>query len=283
VRAALIGLLLLGALAVPAAGSTRATDPPRIVPWHLIGNIGLGMSRSRVERLYGPGSVVLSPPRDALVWRYRGRGAIDVEYDLNNDVAAVETASPAYATRSGIRIGAHLPPKLCDFVDFTCKHVWRGFSYESDYASWTRVSTLSRYERAYVEIELGARSVVHHLMLTRFLDCPRGRYEIRNACRKPPPGQNFRFYFPPPAGQRFCSLPGGPGNFLSASPSVPCAVASSVIDNLSTAACGGRAGCQAAAGFQCVSYWSGHYVPLGYSHHAICTDRRYRRVVWDGG
>jgi hypothetical protein len=76
----------------------HAADPPRIVPWHLIGNIGLGMSRARVERMYGRGTVA-TPLRDAPAWVYRGRGAIRVEYDLNGDVAAVETASPAYASR----------------------------------------------------------------------------------------------------------------------------------------------------------------------------------------
>jgi hypothetical protein len=86
-----------------AATAPHAADPPRIVPWHLIGNIGLGMSRARVERMYGRGTVA-TPLRDAPAWVYRGHGAIRVEYDLSGDVAAVETTSPAYATRSGIHV-----------------------------------------------------------------------------------------------------------------------------------------------------------------------------------
>jgi hypothetical protein len=57
-------------IAVPSsspAAAPRTADSPRIVPWHLIGNIGLGMSRARVERAYGRGTPA-TPLRDAPAW-----------------------------------------------------------------------------------------------------------------------------------------------------------------------------------------------------------------------
>ena len=264
----------------PSAAAPHAPDPPRIVPWHLIGNIGLGMSRARVERLYGRGTVA-TPLRDAPAWKYVGRGAIRVEYDLNGDVAAVETASPAYGSRSGIHVGIALPPRLCHLVNYRCKHAWRGFTYESDYNAWERVSKLGRYVRSYVELQLGAHHVVGRIALTRYLQCPRGEYEIRNACRKPPRGADSRFYFPPPPGLRFCEFPGGPGNFLAASPRVPCAVASDVESGIS--ACFSKTRCSV-DGFRCIAEWAGRYdQPFSYTHHAICVRDASRRVVWDGG
>jgi hypothetical protein len=275
--------IVLGTTAVvctSSAAAPRTADPPRIVPWHLIGNIGLGMSRARVERLYGRGTVA-TPLRDAPAWKYVGRGAIRVEYDLDGDVAAVETSSAAYASRSGIHVGLTLPPRLCHLVNYRCKHAWHGFMYESDYNAWERVSKPGRYVRHYVELQLGVHHVVRRIALTRYLECPRGEFEIRNACRKPPRGADGRFYFPPPPGLRFCEFPGGPGNFLAASPAVRCAVASDVESGIS--ACFSKSRCTV-DGFRCIAEWAGRYDhPFSFTHHAICVRDARRRVVWDGG
>jgi len=277
---ALAATTLACVMTVPGAASSSHADPPRIVPWHLIGNVGLGMSRARVERAYGRGTPA-TPLRDAPAWVYRGRGAIRVEYDLGGDVVTVETTSAAYASRSGIHVGLALPPRLCGFVNYRCKHTWHGFAYESDYRTWERVSKGGRYVRYYVELELGARNAVRRITLARYLQCPRGEYEIRNACRKPPRGQDFRFYFPPPPGLRFCELPGGPGNFLAASPGVPCRVAAEVESKLSM--CFSKTRCTV-EGFRCIAEWGGRYdLPFSYTHHAICVRDASHRVVWDGG
>ena len=276
-------------LAVPASASSRsslsaaaphATDPPRIAPWHLIGNIGLGMSRARVEQLYGRGSVA-SPLRDAPAWLYRGRGAIRVEYDLNGDVAAVETTSPSYVSRSGIHVGLALPPRLCHLVNYRCKRAWRGFTYDSDYRTWERVSKHGRYLRYNVELELGAHDIVRRIALTRYLQCPRGKFAVRNACRRPPRGADSRFYFAPPSGLRFCEFPGGPGDFLAASPAVPCALAAEVESGIST--CFSKTRCSVDR-FRCIAEWAGRYnQPFSFTHHAICVRGASDRVVWDGG
>ena len=275
--------IALGTAAVvctSSAAAPRTADPPRIVPWHLIGNIGLGMSRAHVERQYGRGTMA-TPLRDAPAWKYAGRGAIRVEYDLNGNVAAVETASPAYASRSGIYVGLTLPPRLCHLVDYRCKHAWHGFTYESDYNAWKRVTKAGGYLRYDVELELGTRHVVRRIALTRYLQCPHGEFEIRNACRKPPRGADSRFYFPPPPGLRFCEFPGGPGNFLAASPAVRCAVASDVESGIS--ACFSKTRCTV-DGFRCIAEWAGRYDhPFSFTHHAICVRDARRRVVWDGG
>jgi hypothetical protein len=271
---------MIGLGSSSSAAAPRTADQPRIVPWHLIGNIGLGMSRAHVERLYGRGAVA-TPLRDAPAWAYRGRGALRVEYELNGDVAEVETSSPAYASRSGIHVGLRLPPRLCGLVNYRCKHGWHGFTYESDYNDWERVSKVGRYVRWYVELELGAHHVIRRIALTRYLECPRGEFEIRNACRKPPRGADARFYFPPPPGLRFCEFPGGPGDFLAASPAVRCAVASAVESGIS--ACFSKTRCTV-AGFRCIAEWAGRYDrPFSFTHHAICVRDARRRVVWDGG
>src|ERR1043166_2843395 len=187
VRGYVTGVLAVAAFAAPATAAPRAADPPRIVPWQVIGNVGLGMSRGRVEGMYGRG-VVVNRPEDSLVWEYRGRGVIDVEYDLNDDVAAVATISPVYVTRSGVRVGRKLPPRLCHPVGYTCKRLWHGFAYETDYNTWDRISKLSRRARWYVELDLGRHSTVQRIAMTRFVECPRGEYATTNTCRRPPRG-----------------------------------------------------------------------------------------------
>jgi len=76
-------------------------------------------------------------------------------------------------------------------------------------------------------------------------------------------------------------LPGGPGNFLAASPAVPCRAANDVESKL--ASCAARTRC-AVDRFRCIAEWEGRYdQSFGYTHHAICIDGPSRRVVWDGG
>ena len=98
VAACLAGLVLVacGCSSRPAT-APQPGDAPRIVPWHVIGNIGLGMSRVRVEGVYGRGAPA-TPLRDAPAWVYRGRGTIRVEYDVDGKVAAVETNSSVYVS-----------------------------------------------------------------------------------------------------------------------------------------------------------------------------------------
>lgn len=280
-RLTLASLAVLGAAAVPAAGAARTSDPPRIVPWHLIGNIGIGMSRARVERIYGRGTVESPPTTDALVWRYRGRGGIGVEYDLSGDVAMVESGARAYSTRSGVQVGAAIPRGPCHHVRGTCEYRWRGLTFDDGdpkHAYWWRVSSLGGVARVYAEVGVGDDRVIDRVSLTQYLACRRSEIPVAGRCRTARNQEERAFYFPPPPGLRFCRLPGGPGNFLAASPTVPCGLARAVEGGFT---------CQGARcrihGFLCFSRWSGAYGPIEYTHHAICTDARARRVAWDGG
>jgi len=81
---------------------------------------------------------------------------------------------------------------------------------------------------------------------------------------------------------RYCQKPGGPGNFLAASPGVPCATARKVIARVLSPACVHRTRCTA-YGFRCVAYWSGRFdQPFSYTNHALCNEG-WRWIFWDGG
>jgi hypothetical protein len=280
VRVPLLGLLLLGLWAMPAAAAHRTADPPRIVPWHLIGNIGLGMSRARVERSYGRGTVESPPTTNALVWRYRGRGGIRVEYDLGGHVAMVGTSSPAYSTRSGVQVGEAIPRGRCHRVHGPCEYRWRGLTLEDapKDAYWSRVSSLGGNARLDVVVAVGDDDIVDGMTFTEYLQCGRSEIIVAGTCRKARSQEERFFWFPPPTGLRFCQRPGGPGDFIAASPTVSCALAAKVAQGFT---CNGSR-CRI-RGFLCFSYWSGAYGPIEDTHHAICTDDRARRVVWDGG
>jgi hypothetical protein len=86
----------------------------------------------------------------------------------------------------------------------------------------------------------------------------------------------------PGPGLRYCKRPGGPGNYLAASPSVSCSTARKVEAKVFSPACMKRTRCLAYR-FTCVSYWDGRYDrPFSYSHHAICRSGA-RRIEMDEG
>src|SRR5438876_849160 len=69
-----------------------------------------------------------NPPRDTIIWRYRGRGVIGVTFDANGNVDSLETESAEYATRSGIRVGMRIPLGPCHPVTGKCQYRWNGFT-----------------------------------------------------------------------------------------------------------------------------------------------------------
>jgi hypothetical protein len=67
-------------VACTVAGAASTSDLPRLVQWHMIGNIGLGMTATRIEYAYG--YLIKRYSDNHLDLRtYRGRGPIDVAYD----------------------------------------------------------------------------------------------------------------------------------------------------------------------------------------------------------
>jgi hypothetical protein len=86
----------------------------------------------------------------------------------------------------------------------------------------------------------------------------------------------------PGHGLRYCERPGGPGNYLAASPSVGCATARKVRNKTMSPVCVYQNRCYA-YGFTCLAYWDGRYDrPFDYTHHGICRSGR-RRIDFDTG
>jgi hypothetical protein len=109
------------------------------------------------------------------------------------------------------------------------------------------------------------------------------RFVVFNSSRKRLPRL---FAWPPgdtaPGSLRYCLRPGGPGNYLAASWSVPCRIARQVEATVFAEPCSGRTRC-IAGGFTCLALWEGRYDrPFDYTHHAMCRDKS-RRVEMDEG
>jgi hypothetical protein len=84
-------------------------------------------------------------------------------------------------------------------------------------------------------------------------------------------------------GMRYCLGPGGPGNYVSATPNVKCGVAKAVSRQMGTRRCINNLQ-RTARGFVCISYWNNSFShPFGYSHHGICVRGLNRRVDFDWG
>jgi hypothetical protein len=283
VRARLVAVIALAVLTTSAAASARVVDPPRIVPWHEIGNIGLGMSHKRVERMYGR-AINGNPPRDTIIWRYQGRGVIGVTFDANGNVDSLETESAEYATRSGIRVGMRIPLGPCHPVTGKCQYRWNGFTFQSgggqQYRQWDRTAAFGDGPvRVNAQLWLGSDGRVNEIDLTRYFHCSWGDV-VATTCKKPPPPPPPQP--PPPVGLRYCHRPGGPGNFLAASPSVPCTTARKVEAKVFSTVCVQRTRCDG-YGFTCLAFWDGRYDrPFTYTHHAICRDGALRIEMDEG-
>lgn len=125
-RAAFVCACMLPASASASGRALVVKDPPRIVGWHLVGNIGLGMTATRVEYAYGyPTHRDTDSHGD---WRtYRGRGDIRVGYDGKSRIVAVGTRSPAYRFTDGFGVGSTVPLGKCYRLKGTWEYRWRFF------------------------------------------------------------------------------------------------------------------------------------------------------------
>lgn len=123
----LIGTIIFTLAITSSVHASLAADPPRLVQWHLIGNIGLGMTDTRVEYTYGtPIDRVSDNHLDLRV--YRGRGRIEAAYDGGNRVVWLSTRSPIYRTQSGFGVGSTIPLGKCHPVKGNCVYRWNGFT-----------------------------------------------------------------------------------------------------------------------------------------------------------
>jgi hypothetical protein len=165
-------------VAATAASASQASDPPRIVPWHLIGDAGLGMSPLRIEYVYGNpvGWPATSPRAGDACCYYRGTGGkIDVFY-VDGKAVGVGTNSAYYRTSDGIGVGVRVPIGPCHRTKKSaCEHRWRGFTLKRvtvDLVGHTGLAWVknARYgtRRVYVELQV-QRAVIRNVWMNFIL------------------------------------------------------------------------------------------------------------------
>jgi hypothetical protein len=143
-RAVLLAVVLGVACALPAAAATRASatprsstrtaasgaaavnDPPKILLWHQVGDVGIGMTRARVEYTYGrpPGNSPLGP-----TYNLHG-GHIVVGYSRSGNVDQIRVDTPYYRAAGGFGVGYRIPLGPCHRTGNSCHYTWQGFAYD---------------------------------------------------------------------------------------------------------------------------------------------------------
>jgi hypothetical protein len=123
------------ALAVGCSSGLRRADPPVLVPWHRIGDIGLGDPQKDVVREYGK--------EPDLGYRLHG-GVVQVGFDRDR-VTSIWFSTHYYRTRSGLGVGSRIPLGSCHRTKARrCEHRWHGFVWnewvrEKPCNCWTKV------------------------------------------------------------------------------------------------------------------------------------------------
>jgi hypothetical protein len=151
VKIATVGVCVAAAAGLPGCGSrtaavakgTRAADAPILVPWHRIGDIALGESRSRVESEYG----VLPA-----TGYYRLHGTrVRVLFDSGH-VSEISFSTPYYRTKQGFGVGSRIPLGPCHKTAHDpCEHLWNGFIYNG----WSKGAPC----HCWVKVGTGPRSL----------------------------------------------------------------------------------------------------------------------------
>jgi opacity protein-like surface antigen len=145
----LLAVAVLTVLALAAAAGA-ATDPPRLILSHQIGNVGIGMSRARVIYTYGNGRTA---PGDIHVFRVSG-GILVVSF-YRGHVNFVGTTSGRYRTADGLGVGSTIPFGSCHGNGTSCVHRWNGFTFSPRKSFWFR------------PFDYGGRRVLACLYVTR--------------------------------------------------------------------------------------------------------------------
>ena len=131
------------AVAIVAAGCGSAAqhaDPPVLVPWHRIGDIGLGGPKARVVREYGK--------QPELGYKLHG-GTVQVGFDRGR-VASIWSSTGYYRTKAGFGVGSRIPLGPCHRARTSrCQHRWHGFVWnewvrEKPCSCWTKVGRRAR-------------------------------------------------------------------------------------------------------------------------------------------
>src|SRR5438046_1912037 len=128
-------LLAVAVVGAACSSGSRRADPPVLVPWHKIGDIGLGNPQKRVVREYG------KEPE----FGYRRHGSrVYVEF-AEGRVSAIRFSTPYYRTKSGFGVGSRIPLGPCHrTMSYPCLHLWNGFMWnltlrEKPCSCWVKV------------------------------------------------------------------------------------------------------------------------------------------------
>lgn len=135
--------LVTAAFVVPAlAFAGAANDPPVLVPWKKIGDIGLGISKDRVQYEYGTSGNGFHYQQS---WDapYCASGCLQGYYVLHGSrvyitlyggrVGEISFSTPYYRTPSGLGVGSTIPLGPCHRTASNgCQHRWNGFVYQGD-------------------------------------------------------------------------------------------------------------------------------------------------------
>jgi hypothetical protein len=119
---------------LPSVVSGASSDPPRIVLWHQVGGIGIGLARARVEHDYGRPGTSASFGR---AYALHG-GHVFVGYDHSGHVNQIDVDTPYYKAASGFGVRYRMPLGVCHRKNGSCIYTWHGFTYNAPQSNWYR-------------------------------------------------------------------------------------------------------------------------------------------------
>jgi hypothetical protein len=159
----MVRTLVIGAVVGLGFGAVLS-DPPRIEGWHLIGNVGLGYSKARVEYAYGAASA--NWPSSAVTYRVHG-GRLEVGYDTRG-VAYIATTSAYYRTAAGLGVGSAIPLGPCIHTRSGCTYRWGQFRYDALNQWWSKYVP---YGKRTIEVRLKMNKGTVARVEVTFNDC----------------------------------------------------------------------------------------------------------------
>jgi hypothetical protein len=154
--------LAVGVMAAGCSSGSSRSDPPLLVPWHKIGDIGLGDPKERVLREYGP--------EPELGYRLHG-GMVQIGFDRGR-VTSIWFSTPYYRTKTGFGVGSQIPAGPCHRTETSvCERRWHGFVWNE----WVREKPCN----CWTKVGLGAQSLPvtfkNFLKPWSFIDVRQGR------------------------------------------------------------------------------------------------------------
>jgi len=166
--------VLAVAVAAGCASATPRSDPPVLVPWDRIGDIGLGGSKDHVLREYGK--------QPALGYRLHD-GVVQVGFDRGR-VTSLWFSTGYYRTKTGLGVGSRIPMGPCHRTRTRrCERRWHGFVWNEDVREkpcgcWTKVGrspqslpvTAKNFSKPWFFINVRRGRISSFYFASRFVD-----------------------------------------------------------------------------------------------------------------